>query len=57
MSNENKIAIYEKYTLRELELDLAIFARERRTCSNPKRIHWLDEYIEFLGTMIAGKRT
>ena len=57
MSNENKIAIYEKYTLRELELELAIFKRERRTCSLPKRLHWLEEHMEFLQTMIAGKRT
>lgn len=57
MSDENKIAIYEKRTLRELELELAIFIKDRRTCSVPRRIHWLSEHIEFLERMITEKRT
>lgn len=57
MSDENKIAIYEKRTVRELELELTIFLRDRRTCSVPRRIHWLDEHIEFLQRMLTEKRT
>lgn len=57
MSYENKIAIYEKRTVRELELELATFKRERRTCSILTRIHWLEEHTEFLEMMLTEKRT
>lgn len=57
MSSENKIAIYEKRTIRELELELSIFKRDRRTCSVPVRIHWIEEHIEFLEMMLTEKRT
>lgn len=57
MSDENKIAIYEKRTVRELELELSIFKKDRRTCSVPRRIHWLEEHIEFLERMLTEKRT
>lgn len=57
MSNENKIAIYEKKTVRELELELSIFVRDKRTCSVPRRLHWLEEHIEFLEMVLVEKRT
>lgn len=57
MSDENKIAIYEKKTIREVELELSIFVRDKRTCSEPRRIHWLEEHIEFLERVLTEKRT
>jgi hypothetical protein len=52
----DKYAIYEKHTLRELELELTIFKRDRKSCFEPRRIHWIEEHISFLEQMIAGKR-
>ena len=57
MSDENKIAIYEKKSIREVELELSIFMRDRKTCSVPRRLHWLEEHIEFLERVLAEKRT
>lgn len=57
MSDENKIAIYEKKTIREVELELSTFVRDRKSCSVPRRIHWLEEHIEFLERVLVEKRT
>ena len=57
MSNENKIAIYEKKSLRDVELELSIFVRDKKSCSEPRRLHWLEEHIEFLERVLVEKRS
>lgn len=57
MSDENKIAIYEKKTIREVELELSIFVRDKKSCFEPRRIHWLEEHIRFLERVLTDKRT
>lgn len=56
MSNESKTALYEKKTIREVELELSIFMRDKRTCSVPRRLHWIEEHIEFLKRVLVEKR-
>ena len=56
MSDENKIAMYEKKTIREVELELSIFMRDKKSCSQPRRLHWLEEHIEFLERVLVEKR-
>lgn len=54
--SDNKVAIYAKKSLRELELELAIFTKDYKSCANPRRIHWLLEHMTFLEQMITEKR-
>lgn len=54
--SDSRDAIYAKRSLREVELELAIFVKDRKTCFIPKRIHWLDEHITFLERLIVDKR-
>lgn len=54
--SDNKEAIYAKKSLRELELELAIFTKDYKSCAIPRRIHWLLEHMTFLEQMITEKR-